>query len=312
MHTPRTDSDSESAEDPLSVHQVRNFMENMQEDVDEAAELAHSIEHSLQEKIMSGKAHLRRASKDIASTVSHAIGGAKVVVNEAAEKAKDIRRGSSSRYSHDDDEEGRHGHRHHRHRHHLHRHGEDEEGFLSWMVGEVKHRFDEESWTSCLSFLTNWPNFLLPFFSYYGALFVLPTLLSQLFNVDRTRKLRADSEDHRHPHVMTGVLSRTTTSGLSYFVFKFALTYLLSQYALHHVHHGHHLGETTSRLAELAKDAAASAGFGSAGDHGQYHMLSACEFVAEVFRFVPASLNLATAGVGTVLALAETAVSRRR
>jgi hypothetical protein len=40
--------------------------------------------------------------------------------------------------------------------------------------------------------MINRSDFLLPFFSYYGTLFVVPTLLSQLFNVDRARKLRHD------------------------------------------------------------------------------------------------------------------------
>ncbi|KAF8929242.1 hypothetical protein BGZ58_009084 [Dissophora ornata] len=244
----RSESDSESAEDPLSEHQVRHFMENMQADLHEAADLAHNLEHRLQEKYQSGKETLRRASKDLTSTVTHAI---------------------------------------------------DE------VVGAAG-----EGWRSCLGFFTNWPDFLLPFFSYYGTLFVLPTLLSQLFNVDRARKIRHDADEHHHHQsTMTGLLSRSTTSGLSYFVFKFALTYLLSQYALHHP------VVSTSRLAELAKEAAETVashtGFGGS-HHPHYSMWSGCKYVEEVFHFVPASLSLATSGAGTVLALAETVVSRRR
>ncbi|KAI8597287.1 hypothetical protein EDD21DRAFT_385840, partial [Dissophora ornata] len=336
----RSESDSESAEDPLSEHQVRHFMENMQADLHEAADLAHNLEHRLQEKYQSGKETLRRASKDLTSTVTHAIDEVVGAVSG---------------------DEGRPRHRHGR-RHHGHGNHHEDESWYSRMVGGLKHRFADcagacgfsmcmsrywqkvhdvgssstgfvwltfllefsvfmcaaysqhdhqagEGWRSCLGFFTNWPDFLLPFFSYYGTLFVLPTLLSQLFNVDRARKIRHDADEHHHHQsTMTGLLSRSTTSGLSYFVFKFALTYLLSQYALHHP------VVSTSRLAELAKEAAETVashtGFGGS-HHPHYSMWSGCKYVEEVFHFVPASLSLATSGAGTVLALAETVVSRR-
>jgi len=139
---------------------------------------------------------------------------------------------------------------------------------------------------------------LRPFFSYYGTLFVIPTLLSQLFNVDRASKQRPREDDHHHEPPVTGLLARKTTSGLSFFVFKFALTYFLSQSAIH----VHSLGG----MASLAKEAAAS-------HHHHHHTLwEGCKYLAEVFRYVPASLGLATSGTGTVLALAESIVSRRR
>lgn len=71
----RTTSDSESAEDPLSEHQVQNFMEHVHEDLEGAKDLAHSLEHTLQRKYQSGKETLRRASKDLTSSVTEAIGG---------------------------------------------------------------------------------------------------------------------------------------------------------------------------------------------------------------------------------------------
>ncbi|KAG0299952.1 hypothetical protein BGZ98_009616, partial [Dissophora globulifera] len=332
-----SDSDSDSAEDPLSEHQVRNFMENMQSDLHDAAELAHSLEHNLHEKIKSGTDSLRRASVDLTSTVANAIDG--VVHRDEARR------------------------RHYRHHHHGHE-GDEELGWCRRIYGEIKHRFvncagacgfstcrsrnwqmlhdlgssstgfvwitcvlefsvfmgaaylqheqlhqDDSCWTSYLSFFTNWTHFLLPFFAYYSALFVLPTLLSQLFNVDRARRLRADvDEHHHHQHTMTGLLARTTTSGLSYFVFKFALTYLLSQYALEHP------VTSGTRLADFAKGAAETVanhtGFGGASS--QNCLLTASQYVAEVFHYVPASLSLATSGVGSVLALAETTVVSKR
>ncbi|KAG0255883.1 hypothetical protein BG011_004876 [Mortierella polycephala] len=238
-----SESDSESAEDPLSEHQVHNFMDHMQTDLHGAKEKAQALEHTLQEKYQSGKEALRRASKDFSSTVTHA-------------------------------------------------------------VGDVD---DNEGWLSCWHFFTNWDTFLKPFFTYYGTLFVIPTLLSQLFNVDRARKLRHHEEDEHHhhqPHLTTGLLSRKTTSGLSYFVFKFALTYVLSQSTTP--------VQTATGLAGLAKETVENMA-GVHGHHHHYHHLwSGCKFLAEVFRYVPPSLGMATSGVGTVLALAESVVSRRR
>ncbi|KAG0368067.1 hypothetical protein BGZ54_002742 [Gamsiella multidivaricata] len=321
----RSGSDSDSTEDPLSEHQVRNFMSHVQDEVHEASDLAHSLEHILQEKYQTSKESLRRASKDLTSSVTHTIDGVKDAVNGVGSKqhkSKGAHRGSR-RHNDDEDESHRRRSGHHRHRHHR--------GVDAWyrcVVEEVKHRFvdcagacgfstcmsrnwqrDKESWSSCFGFFTNWPNFLLPFFAYYGALFVIPTLLSQLFNVDRARKVRHDvDEHHHHKPSMTGLLSRTTTSGLSYFVFKFAMTYLLSQYTLHHP------VSSVSKLTETAKEAAETVASytGFAHNHHSHHLWSDCEVVAEVFRFVPASLSLATSGVGTVLALAEAVVSKRK
>ncbi|KAG0351988.1 hypothetical protein BG005_008539 [Podila minutissima] len=72
----RTASDSESAEDPLSEHRVQKFMEHVHEDLEGAKDLAHSLEHTLQRKYRSGKETLRRASKDLTSSVTEAIDGA--------------------------------------------------------------------------------------------------------------------------------------------------------------------------------------------------------------------------------------------
>ncbi|KAG0096909.1 Acyl-CoA-binding domain-containing protein 5 [Podila epicladia] len=71
----RTASDSDSAEDPLSEHRVQKFMEHVHEDLEDAKDLAHSVEHTLQRKYRSGKESLRRASKDLTSSVTEAIGG---------------------------------------------------------------------------------------------------------------------------------------------------------------------------------------------------------------------------------------------
>lgn len=105
---------------------------------------------------------------------------------------------------------------------------------------------------------------------------------------------------------MTGLLSRKTTSGLSFFVFKFAMTYFLSQTSIASHYHG-----ANSGLLGLAKEAAETvvnhSGFGA------HHptLLEGCKFLNEVFRYVPSSLGLATSGAGTVLALAESIVRRR-
>ncbi|KAG0027408.1 hypothetical protein BGZ81_005638 [Podila clonocystis] len=132
--------------------------------------------------------------------------------------------------------------------------------------------------------MTNWKNFLWPFFVYYGTLFVLPTLLSQLFNVDVSRPHHTrHHQDHgsgpstgttfNTTHTMTGLLSPKTTSGLSYFVFKFAITYLL----MPRNHSSHYSG-----------------------------IWQGCK---ALYEYVPATVGLAISGVGVVLALAESVVS---
>ncbi|KAF9293480.1 hypothetical protein BGZ74_011693 [Mortierella antarctica] len=154
---------------------------------------------------------------------------------------------------------------------------------------QAANKGHHDDWFHCLSFFTNWPDFLHPFFSYYGTLFVIPTLLSQLFNVDGSRLSRShdSSSEHHHSTPRTGLLSgrKFTTSGLSYFVFKFALTYFLGQ--------SQGLGSLMGHLA----------GGG---------LWSGCKYISQVFRYVPQSLGLATSGVGTVLALAEIIVSSAR
>ncbi|KAF9191010.1 hypothetical protein BGZ51_003420 [Haplosporangium sp. Z 767] len=360
----KTESDSESAEDPLSEHQVHNFMDHMQTDLHGAKEKAQALEHIIQEKYQSGKEALRRASKDFSYTVTHAVDDVVGTMNNIKEKSKGLRRESHN--AHDDDNEDRQHHRrHHRRRHsHTRYHGNDEDGEPGWGVRifeELRHRVanctgacdfstcstrcwqyvqdlgstslgfvwitfvlelavfmsaahfqygndDNEGWLSCWHFFTNWDAFLKPFFAYYGTLFVIPTLLSQLFNVDRARKLRHHEEDEHHhhrPHLTTGLLSRKTTSGLSYFVFKFALTYVLSQTETP-VH-------TATGLAGLAKETVENlAGVHGHHHHHYHHLWSGYKLLTEVFRYVPPSLGMATSGVGTVLALAESIVSRRR
>ncbi|KAF9148513.1 hypothetical protein BG015_009742 [Linnemannia schmuckeri] len=330
-------SDSESAEDPLSEHQVRNFMDDLQTDIHEAKELASSLEHTLHEKLQSGKATIRRASKDLTSGVVNVIDD--VVGAVSGNKGKSVRRGSHHRHA---DEDSDH-HRHSRYCRHG-RHGEEEHvGLCGKVCSMIKHRFANcascasnkwqvlhdlgsnslgfvwitllleltvflssafaqnsqhvEGWFSCLHLLTNWPNFLKPFFAYYGALFAIPTLLSQLFNVDRSRS-------HKHNQTQpSGLLSRKTTSGLSYFAFKFAMTYFLSQTLTAN------LRADNPSLVGLAKEAVETVV--NHVSHQPVLMKNYC-ILPQVFRYIPESVSLSTSGVGTILALAETALSRRR
>ncbi|KAF9110691.1 hypothetical protein BGX27_006001 [Mortierella sp. AM989] len=300
----RSGSDSDSAEDPLSEHQVRSFMKNVQTEL-----------HDVAEKVQFGKERIRRASVDFGSSLSN-------VISEVVHQHHG---------QHSNEGEGWCGRICSELKNHLSCHsgecsisscmtqqwqrlqelGSTSTGFV-WItfvfefivfMSAACSNYEQQNGedASCLGFLTNWSNFLLPFFSYYGFLFVIPTLLSQLFNVDRTRKTRTGAENR---HVVAGILSRTTTSGLSYFVFKFAVTYLLSHYS----HQYHNAVSGTSYLGELAKGAAET--FGLGGDARGY--AHGCQYLAEVFRFTPAALSLSTSGAGTILALAETVVSRRR
>ncbi|KAF9969981.1 hypothetical protein BGZ73_007436 [Actinomortierella ambigua] len=343
--------DSDSTEDPLSEHQVRNFMEKMQGDVQEAKHLAHELEETLQNKFQAGKEAIRRASKDFSETVTHALqhrrasqssgsGGSRRGSREEASAS-----GSGDRHKH---------HKKHHHRRHSHRDDEEGEGgFLAQTWSALKRRCanctaeccvathltrcwkhtleKEETLFECLSFLTNWNDFLRPFFVYYVTLFLLPTLLSQIFNVDRAARHHHKHEDAKedHHHRPTGLFAKRTTSGLSFFVFKFALTYLL-------IHHHYNTGLSVlsptalgnvaanggAGWAKVAKDAADALGGSGHGHHHHHHhhylhhlphlsLKHACECLDEVFRYVPATFSLVTSGVGTVLALAETIVSRR-
>ncbi|KAF9541549.1 hypothetical protein EC957_002985 [Mortierella hygrophila] len=319
-------SDSDSAEDPLSEHLVRNFMGDLQTDIHDAKELAISLEHTLHEKLQSGQATIRRASKDLTSNVVNAI--------EDVVGAVSGNKGKSENSDH---------HRHSRYCLHG-QDGEEEDMSLCYKVcSMIKHRFancasctsnkwqalhdlgsnslgfvwitllleltvfltsafaqnsqNGEGWFSCLNLLINWPNFLKPFFAYYGALFVIPTLLSQLFNVDRSRL-------HKHDQTQpSGLLSRKTTSGLSYFVFKFAITYFLSQTL------AANLRAANPGLVGLAKEAVETV-----VNHvnRQPALMKDCDLLTQIFRYIPESVSLSTSGVGTILALAETALSRRR
>ncbi|KAF9283010.1 hypothetical protein BGZ74_002038 [Mortierella antarctica] len=155
--------------------------------------------------------------------------------------------------------------------------------FLTAAYGESEASGDHW-YNSWWALVTNWKTFLWPFFVYYGTLFVLPTLLSQLFNVDISRSQH--SRHHRDhgsgpststttttTQTMTGLLSPKTTSGLSYFVFKFAITYLL----MPRDHSSHYSG--------IWQDCKA------------------------LYEYVPATVGLAISGVGVVLALAKSVVS---
>ncbi|KAG9062306.1 hypothetical protein KI688_005220 [Linnemannia hyalina] len=330
-------SDSESAEDPLSEHLVRNFMGDLQTDIHDAKELAISLEHTLHEKLQSGQATIRRASKDLTSSVVNVIED--VVGAVSGNKGKSVHGGSYHSQADEDSD-------HHRHSRYC-RHGQDGEkehvSLCDKVCSMIKHRFANcasctsnkwqtlhdlgsnslgfvwitllleltvflssafaqssqhgEGWFSCLNLLTNWPNFLKPFFAYYGTLFVIPTLLSQLFNVDRSRL-------HKHDQTQpSGLLSRKTTSGLSYFVFKFAITYFLSQTLAANLH------AANPGLVGLAKEAVETA-----VNHvsRQPVLMKNCALLPQVFRYIPESVSLSTSGVGTILALAETALSRRR
>ncbi|KAF9323597.1 hypothetical protein BG006_001310 [Podila minutissima] len=293
----------------LKEHQVHGFMNHIQNELHDAKGLAKQLQETLHGKFSSGSSKTGSSSS----------------ARRGSQSQHPLDHGSSSTgrrsfIDHDDghQEASSSSLRHRRRRSYEHADGGDGEngGLLvktcEWgqrWVGEFKHRFVEctgscdfatcatkpwkllhdDDWFHCLSFFTNWPDFLHPFFSYYGTLFVIPTLLSQLFNVDRSRLSRSheSSSEHHHNTPRTGLLSgrKFTTSGLSYFVFKFALTYFLGQ--------SQGLGSLMGHLA----------GGG---------LWSGCKYISQVFRYVPQSLGLATSGVGTILALAEIVVSSAR
>lgn len=112
-------------------------MGDLQSDIHEAKELASSLEHTLHEKLQSGKATIRRASKDLTSSVVHAIGDVVGVVT--GDKGKSVRRGSH--YSHTDDDSAHHHHIHSRYCRHG-RHGEEEQvGLCGKVCNMIRHRF---------------------------------------------------------------------------------------------------------------------------------------------------------------------------
>ncbi|KAF9162052.1 hypothetical protein DFQ26_003904 [Actinomortierella ambigua] len=182
-----------------------------------------------------------------------------------------------------------------------------------------------------LSWLTNWNDFLRPLFAYNSALFLAPTLLSLIFNVDRAaarRHRKHEKEDHdvqqqqqqqqqQHQARLTGLLSKRTTSGLSFFVFRFALTYLL----MHHFPAAA-AGSGVSPASAIGNGVAQLASAAAGGGHGHIsHQLhhhfpylsvqAFCQWLGEAFRYVPATVSLAMSGTGTVLALAEIIATRR-
>ncbi|KAF9097788.1 hypothetical protein BGX23_007884 [Mortierella sp. AD031] len=306
-------------EDELEEREVRGFMEHMQGELHDAKDLAKQLEETLHAKTTTGSGGSNHDKSTVTTTTTTKTSGSGVGGggrrgskdhHDSGHSSSHHKSRHSSSHRHDDsdnhllrshrlhrgdgddddDEEHRH---HHKHKHG--RHGHRGHGVHVWgsrIVGIVKHHLgnvrhytdkpwrylqDSTSGSSCVGFLTNWPNFLQPFFSYYGTFFLLPTLLSQLFNVDR-----AASSSSSKPS-LTGLLSKRTTSGLSYFVFKFALTYFL----------GHSIGFRS--LLGTALPAGAK-------------IWSGCKYISDIFRYVPQSLGLATSGAGTVLALAESIV----
>ncbi|KAF9088283.1 hypothetical protein BGX23_007526 [Mortierella sp. AD031] len=286
-------SDSESAEDPLSEHQVRTFMGGLQSDIHDAKELASSLEHSLHQKLQSGNETIRRASKDLTSNVIHAFDD--VVRAVSGEKGKAVRRGSHHSHTYEDSDHHYSLHKHSRHCRHD-RHGEEEQGLCGQFCSMIKHCFANcalrtpKSWQVLHDLGSN------------SLDFVWTTLLLEL-----TGFLTSAYAQHSQSHP-TGLLSRKTSSGLSYFVFKFALTYFLSQTLATNLCTANSAG-----LVGLAKEAVETAvnysGFGVG--HRPVLMKSCC-LLPQVFRYVPESVSLATSGVGTVLALAETILSRRQ
>lgn len=119
----------------MSEHQIRTFMGDLQTDIHEAKELASSLEHTLHEKLQSGQATIRRASKDLTSSVVHAIED--VVGAVSGNKGKSVHRGSH--HSHADEDSDYH--HHSRNRRHG-RHGEEEHvGLCGKVCSMIKHRF---------------------------------------------------------------------------------------------------------------------------------------------------------------------------
>ncbi|KAF9157550.1 hypothetical protein DFQ26_008617 [Actinomortierella ambigua] len=345
----KTDSDSE---EPLPEHGVRSHLEKMQSGLQEVgAGLRASIDN------------LRRASIDMSETVSHASHPRRASQSSASAGS---RKGSREEAAGGSGDPHRHQQKKHHRRRLSHGGGDDEdEGILARTWSELKHRCTNcatecrvsacfarcrkhaqekgETLTECLSWLTNWNDFLRPFFAYYFALFLAPTLLSQIFNVDRAaarhhrkhekedhavQQQQQHQQQHHHHHHQarpTGLLSKRTTSGLSFFVFKFALTHLL----MHHFHAAAGSGVSPAtaigNVVAQAASAAAGGGHGHIGQQLHHHLhhlghhhhfpyLSVqdfCQWLGEAFRHVPATVSLFTSGVGTVLALAEIIVTRR-
>ncbi|KAF9284336.1 hypothetical protein BGZ68_004773 [Mortierella alpina] len=303
--TVEDDLDDLDDEHPLQEHKVRQFMEHMQGELHQASHLAHQLEDTLHAKFTTGNS---AAGRDTVTTTTR-------FGNRHYADGNDDQDADGGRLHHQRDNRDNHtGHRQH-HRQHA--------GFAGWcrhIAGKLQHciydckpimmvsrcarkqcsRVQElgststglvwltflfeltvfvsgaHSWHSlhkhettgllpCLSFLKSWPDFLQPFFSYYTTLFLLPTLLSQLFNNNRAKA--------------------TTPSALSFFVFKFALTYFLSQ--------------STSQRSLL----------GDGGTIADHSLWAGCRYISDVFRYIPQSLGLTTAGIGSVLSLAETIVS---
>ncbi|CAO3566104.1 unnamed protein product [Mortierella alpina] len=300
------DMDDLDEEHPLQEHKVRQFMEHMQGELHQACHLAHQLEDTLHAKFTTGNSGI---DQDTITTTTRF--GNRHYADGQDDPEGEGGRDHLRRDSHED--HTRHGRHPRHHRHHP--------GFTGWcrhVAGKLQHCIYDcrpimmasrcarkqcskvqelgststglvwltflfelavfvsgaHSWHSlhqhetagllpCLSFVKSWPDFLQPFFSYYTTLFLLPTLLSQLFNNHRAKS--------------------TNPSALSFFVFKFALTYFLSQ--------------STGQRSLLGR---------TATDHGLW---AGCRYISDVFRYIPHSLGLATAGIGSVLSLAETIVS---
>lgn len=122
----------------MSEHQVRNFMGDLQTDIQEVKEFASSLEHTLHEKLQSGQATIRRASKDLTSGVVNAIED--VVGAVSGNKGKRVHR--VSHHSHAEEDSDHHRHSHHSRYCRLGRHGEEERVDLYGKVcSMIKHRF---------------------------------------------------------------------------------------------------------------------------------------------------------------------------
>ena len=122
-------------------------MDDLQTDIHEAKELASSLEHTLHEKLQSGQATIRRASKDLTSSVVSAIEDVVGVVS--ANKGKSVHRGSH--HSHADEDSDHHHHSHHsRYCRHGWHGGEEHVGLCGKVCSIIKHRF-----TNCASCTSN-------------------------------------------------------------------------------------------------------------------------------------------------------------
>jgi len=114
-------------------------MGGLQSEIHEAKELASSLEHSLNEKLQSGKERIRRASRDLTSSVSHALDD--VVGAVSGGKGKGVRRGSLQSSHREEDSDHNSHHIYSRYYRHGHQGGEEGHGFCGKVFDMIKHRF---------------------------------------------------------------------------------------------------------------------------------------------------------------------------